>query len=203
MNKFFIPWATLTLAALTYGYSSFIAFHLTGSLLGNVNISQLEAYGGVALKHIYAGEIWRLFTAQLLHAKAIHMLYNTAALVALGLVIEPRIGPWRFFLIWLIAGGLATLFSSLFGSPPWNLGTGASQATFALAAAALASCGRPPKARLLGTAGLALIPGLVLDLISAGHLKPGHTAGLLLGLACYWLVCPLPAANSLDKGDTA
>lgn len=189
------PYTTLAISLLIFCYSSFVSLQLTGSLLGDVKITQLEIFGGVSWNHLQQGELWRFITAQFIHAKAMHMLYNTTALLFLGWIIEPRIGPWRLLTIWLLAGGIATVVSSLFGNPPWNLGTGASQAVCALAGFSLIVYFKERNKWLLVAASFALIPALGLDLITAAAPKPGHSLGVLLGIICYFLFSIKPTVK--------
>ena len=111
------------------------------------------------------------------------MLYNAVCLLLVGSLVERKIGPIRILVIWLFAGGLATYISPIGIKAPWDVGTGASQAVFALAAVALVLIFDRNVKRVLGTVlvALSLVPGLALDLMTAGYPKPGHAMALLLG----------------------
>lgn len=129
-------------------------------------------------------EIWRLATAQLFHAKQAHMALNVLTLLLLGNLLEKRVDPFWIFGLWLVAGGMATAISPVFVTPPYDVGTGASQANFALTGTALALV---PLGKVHGwpvwtLAALVLLPGFALDFWHAGYPKPGHAAGLLLGM---------------------
>ncbi|WP_137130435.1 rhomboid family intramembrane serine protease [Rhizobium sp. FY34] len=175
--------AAFFLSMLTLAYSLFVAFHVTGNPMGTVKVTQLLAYGGTSFGSLADMEIWRLATSQLVHAKQLHMLLNVAGLYFLGSLLEARIGAACLFAIWLIAGGVATAVSPLGVESPWNVGTGASQATFAFATAALVIAVTQKQARvgLLGLSAFILLPGLTLDLMAAGYPKPGHLMAMLLG----------------------
>nr|WP_321482747.1 rhomboid family intramembrane serine protease [uncultured Cohaesibacter sp.] len=171
------------LAMTTIVASVLVAYDANGSLFSTVKVAALRDYGGTTFADIKNLELWRLITAQLVHVKQGHMLYNAVCLLLVGSLVESKIGPARAFVIWLVAGGLATYVSPIGIEAPWNVGTGASQAVFALAAVALVLICHREVNRMLGgiLVALALIPGLALDLMTAGYPKPGHAVALCLG----------------------
>ncbi|WP_321362995.1 rhomboid family intramembrane serine protease [uncultured Celeribacter sp.] len=194
MKNLSVAWwrsAALLLPAVTILTSGFVGYLENGHLLQTVQITRLRSYGGVTFEDLKALELWRLAMAQLLHAKMFHMLYNALCLGLLGVLLERAIGPWRLLFLWLFAGGIATAISPILVDAPWNVGTGASQATFAFAGCAgvLAARGAISGRWTVICVAVAVIPGSVLDLMSAGYLKPGHVLGGLLGMgyaACLW-----------------
>jgi rhomboid protease GluP len=126
---------------------------------------EVRAYGGTTFDDIMNFELWRLFSSQMVHVKMPHMLYNALCLLLVGSVVERRIGSIRTVLIWLLAGGSATVVSPILIEAPWNVATGASQATFAFSGCALvfvfaSSCERLWVACLIA---LVLVPGVALD----------------------------------------
>ncbi len=161
----------------------YVAFAITGNLVGNVKIIQLEPYGGITFSHLSRLELWRLFTSQLIHAKQIHMLYNVLSLALLGIFLERYIHSFKFFLLWFVSGSIGTLVSTLFSTPPWNLGTGASQAVLGIAAFGLVLSLKSVSSSkwLVAILCFSLIPSFALDLIYAGYPKPGHITGILIG----------------------
>ena len=66
---------------------------------------------------IRAGQYWRLFTPELVHANLLHLGMNLYALHLLGRVVETYFGPTRFFVILLTSLVLSSLTSVLFNSP--------------------------------------------------------------------------------------
>lgn len=118
------------------------------------------------------------------------MLLNALCLFLIGSLVESKVGGLMTFCIWLFAGGIATLISPILTEVPWNVGTGASQATFAFAgcAAVLALFGPLNHKFVWILIAFVIIPGLVLDLISSGYPKPGHVVGFVLG-AIFGGVC--------------
>ncbi|WP_321336950.1 rhomboid family intramembrane serine protease [Breoghania sp.] len=171
------------LAMATIIASVFVAYHANGSPFGTVKVAVLRNYGGTTFADIRNFELWRLITAQIVHVKQGHMLYNAVCLLLVGSLVESKIGPARVLVIWLFAGGLATYVSPIGVEAPWNVGTGASQAVFALAAAALVLIIYREVERMRGgiLVAFALIPGLALDFMTVGYPKPGHALALCLG----------------------
>jgi rhomboid protease GluP len=174
---------SVLLAAATAAISMGVALVAKGNPLATVGVDELHRYGGVAIADLFRLEFWRLATAQLIHAKIGHMLLNVITLVLVGREVERAIGGVRLLIVWLVGGGLATLISPILVEAPWNIGTGASQATFAFAGCAavlvLGHALRPMRGWVL--VAFTLIPGLILDVVYGGYPKPGHVAGVLLG----------------------
>jgi predicted outer membrane lipoprotein len=76
------------------------------------------------------------------------------------------------------------LVGSAFIAPPWNLGTGASQAVLGIAGLGLALVFKrinTSKWLLLALA-FSIAPALALDLIHAGYPKPAHIVSMMIGL---------------------
>lgn len=111
------------------------------------------------------------------------MLLNVFCLLLVGTAVERRMGSIRLLVLWLIGGSTATLISTLFVAPPWNLGTGASQAIMAISGAGLwlAATGVDRSKFLVLPVAFTIAVALAIDLIHACYPKPGHVAGLLLG----------------------
>lgn len=191
MNRHFIPYGTIFISAATLLYSMYVAFEISGSLIGNVMIVQLEPYGGVTFSHLKNFELWRLFASQLLHAKQIHMLYNVMSIAASGFFIERQVQTFRFFLVWFVSGSIGTLVSALFVEPPWNLGTGASQAVLGLAGfgVVLVLKGVDRSRWFVMVLCFSLIPAFALDFIYAGYPKPGHLVAVLIGAVAGIICC--------------
>lgn len=196
MKITYIPYSTIFICTLTFLYSTYVAFDVTGDFFGDVKIILLEPYGGVTFSHLQRLELWRLFASQLIHAKQIHMLYNVLSLALLGLFLARYIRAVKFFLLWFFSGAIGTLVSTLFVAPPWNLGTGASQAVLGVAAFGLVLFlqGVSSSKWLLVILCFALIPAFTLDFIYAGYPKPGHIVGVLIGFAYGYLLTKKPNA---------
>jgi len=182
------PWGTLLLSTATVVLSAFVAIEISGTWMGKVRIVDLEQYG-VRFEHVQKLELWRLVTAQLVHVKQLHMVSDVFCLLWVGTAIEKHVGGIRLLLLWLIGGSLATLFSTLFVTPPWNLGTGASQAIMAIAGTGLwlAIEGVDRSRSLMWPVAFSIGLAFAIDIVHVYHPKPGHVAGLLLGLLAAML----------------
>jgi len=161
----------------------YVAFDVTGKLVGTVKIPLLEPYGGVTFAHLSKLELWRLFASQLIHVKQMHMLFNVLSLALLGLFLERHVHSLKFFLLWFVSGSAGTLISTLFATPPWNLGTGASQAALGIAAFGLVLYlrGVAPSKWFAAILCFTIIPAFALDFVYAGYPKLGHIVGFLVG----------------------
>lgn len=179
----------------------YVAFDVTGHVFGNVKIIQLEPYGGVTFSHLKNLEFWRLVASQLIHAKQIHMLYSVLCLALLGILLERHIGVVKFSLLWFVSGAVGTLVSTLFVKPPWNLGTGASQAIMGIAAFGLVLYfkGIDSTKWLLCVLCLSLVPAFALDLLYAGYPKPGHIVGALMGVVAALIYGEFPGQHRLGS----
>lgn len=175
---------SITLTVLTVVVSLGVSYFANGRIFSTVKMPTLRTYGGTTFDDMRHLEIWRLITAQFIHAKQAHMLFNALCLFLLGSLVESRVGGWRTFLVWLIAGGIATVISPILIESPWNVGTGASQATFAFAGCAtvLTLSGALKRKRAWALISLVVLPGVMLDLIYGGYPKPGHVTGFVLGM---------------------
>lgn len=178
-----IPWGTLLLGTATVAMSVHAAIEISGTWMGRVRIVQLENYG-VRPGHIRDLELWRLVTSQLVHVKPLHMLSDVFCLMWVGAAVERRVGSIRLLLLWLVGGSLATLLSTLFVTPPWNLGTGSSQAIMAIAGAGalLALTGVDRSKSLIWPVAFSIVLAFAIDLVHVYYPKPGHVAGVLLGM---------------------
>ena len=157
---------------------------MNGSIFSNVNIVQLESYGGLTLEHVKNFELWRLFASQLIHAKQMHMFYNVLSLIALGIFVESYMNSVKFFLLWFISGATGTVASTLFIAPPWNLGTGGSQAVLGIAGFSLILSFKNINSSKWFYIALAfaIVPAFTLDFIHVGYTKFGHIVSLVIGV---------------------
>ncbi len=179
-----IPFTTILLSIATVAYSFHVNHSISGSLFGKVEVTQLEPFGGIVFEHIRHREFWRLLASQLIHVKQMHMLFNVLSFAWLGSILERYVGAVRFFILWFVSGSVGTLVSTLAVKPPWNLGTGASQAVMGVAAFGVWMLWK--RVDLSGSLKLAvlfaLVPAVGLDLIFYHGLKPGHIVGFAVGL---------------------
>jgi len=197
MNPNHKPIFTLLICIITTGVSFYVAHQITGTFFGKSKIIHLADYGGLTIEGIKNVEVWRLFTSQLIHVHQKHMIYNVLSILFLGIILERKIGAKYIFAIWLLAGASGTLFSTQFGTPPWNTGTGASQAAFGFAGflAVLAIKKSDHFYLIMFTLAFALIPSLYLDIKSVGYPKPGHTLSFAIGFILAFYFYKLPPLN--------
>jgi rhomboid protease GluP len=75
----------------------------------------LLQYGANAPVLVKAGQWYRLFAANFLHANLLHVYMNGVGLLVLGSLLERLLGPWRLLLIYLgsaLAGSVASALSA-------------------------------------------------------------------------------------------
>ena len=182
MKKAF-PFVSFVLAVSTLAASFTVATVVKGSPWSVVPILELRNYGGVDNAHLENGEWWRLLTSQFVHVKPAHMLLNVIMLFLLAQCVERAAGPLRLTLLWLFSGIAGTYASIHSVPPPYDIGSGASQAIMGVAGASVVVVWRnlvyPPwlKSALLVSLGITA----ALDLVFSGRLKPGHIVGFLVG----------------------
>ena len=63
------------------------------------NEASLLAAGALAHERVFAGELWRLFTAPFLHAGWDHLIGNCIVLYILGMACEHALGAARTALV--------------------------------------------------------------------------------------------------------
>ncbi len=185
------------LTASTLVASLTISYLANRSFFGNVDMASLRSFGGTTFEDLGHLEVWRVVPAQLMHAKMPHMIINAISLFLIATLVESRAGAATTFAIWLVAGGIATAISPILISPPRNVGTGASQATFAFAGCAtiFGLFGLITRRLAWALIALVVVPGAALDLFYAGYIKPGHLAGFCLGMLCGGLYVKLQLAD--------
>jgi membrane associated rhomboid family serine protease len=84
---------------------------------------------------VAAGELWRLVTGPFVHASGLFLLINVVALLALGQIVETRLGAKRWLVVFLlgaVGGGLVSQLSGVVRTD------GASGGAYALLGAAIA-----------------------------------------------------------------
>lgn len=161
----------------------FVLCTMTGNLLYNG--------GGVGVKIVReTGEIYRIVTSMFLHADAQHLFGNMILLIALGDMLESKVGHWKFFAIYFlsgICGNLCSMFIEL-RTGEYVYSVGASGAVYGI-------CGV-----MMGAAILKDCENLYIDPIRvililgysiySGFRSPGinnvaHIGGLASGLGLY------------------
>lgn len=181
-SKAYVTW---TLLIITVGV--FILETLAG---GSQNIQVLVDFGAKTNALVQDGQWWRLITPMFLHIGIFHIFMNGFTLLYVGQLLEPMIGHWRFFVIYMLSGIVGNLASFAFGANN-VVSAGASTSLFGLFAAFLALgliFRENHFMRELGKSFLGLIViNLIMDLTMTsidiwGHIG-GAIGGLLLGYA--------------------
>lgn len=191
MKSSYKPIFTPVICVLTIAISLFVAFQISGSMFGKSRIIHLADYGGLTIEGLKNLEIWRLVTSQFIHVHQKHMLYNVLSLGFLCALIERKTGFKYVLFIWFFTGSMGTFFTTQFGTPPWNTGTGTSQAVMGFAGFGLwlyiAKYRRDYL--LLCALVFSIFPAMYLDFKTAGYPKPGHALSFVLGcsIAVYFL----------------
>lgn len=118
---------------LIVGGAEFDGAFVKGNSMGGPSAVTLCHMGGKWEPSIRAGNVWRLFTATLLHAGIMHILGNLFFLLRFGYVTEQRWGVYRWSGVYFLAGLMASLWSTDLG--PTSVSVGASGALFGLVGA--------------------------------------------------------------------
>ena len=185
-----------------FGPGSWVLFGLTAICAG-VFLAQERAggsevrevllrFGASRPAHVRDGEWWRFATALFVHIGPRHLLGNMAALLVLGPALVAALGPWRFVLVYLLAGiaGNALSYQTM---PPDVVSAGASGAILGV----LGALGGQ-RLRFSASAryrGWQVIAALLAYLAVAVGAEPGvdtmaHLGGLAAGLALGLVVPP-------------
>jgi rhomboid protease GluP len=159
------------------------------------SIKTLVALGGLQyLLTIGQGQWYRIFSGPLLHANLIHILFNGAALLLAGYVLERAAGR-LWFAAFFVVGALGGACGSLLANPYNLVSVGASGAIMGLFTAlfviSFRYTNRQDRANLQRRAIQILIPSL-LPLASAAKVKVdygAHVGGAIAGaIAAYVLL---------------
>jgi len=155
-------------------------FGLDWGLLGS---GSTRAGGSLGVAN---GEWYRLVTGGFLHAGALHLLMNMAALWFLGSSLEQALGRVRFGVVYvasLLAGSLGVMIAS-----PHQITVGASGAIFGLLGVMVAA----QRARGINIwqsgIGSLLVINLLFTFAVPSISIGGHVGGLLGGLVCGQII---------------
>ena len=180
---------TLIIAHLITGALYFYSSGLSWSdvLLFERDLQFRVSVGGQYLSKVELGEWWRLLSSVFLHANALHVAVNAVAILALGRILEPWIGPARLWAWFLVAGVCGSLASQIFGvlqSDGASAGAYGLLGAVAIIALKLRHQVRRQDQVILGPLIWAL---LVLNLVLSALIPVvdmvGHLGGLAVGLA--------------------
>ena len=192
------PIFSTVLALTTLVASGAVATAIGGAPWRRVPILALLQYGGVNNAQLAGGEWWRLLTSQLIHVSQAHMLFNVISLFIVGAAVERATSSARLASLWLVSGVAGTYASIYAVPPPYDVGSGASQAIMGVAAAAIVVLWRKREISkwLTLAVSITVAIGAALDLVFASRLKPGHVVGFFAGLIFASVFVPKDRALS-------
>lgn len=98
------PLATYAIIAI-----NLLAFILEIKTGGSQNLENLYRLGALYPQDVWAGEWWRLLSANFLHAGFLHLAMNMMGLYVIGSFVEFSLGSWRY-LISYFASGVGSMF---------------------------------------------------------------------------------------------
>lgn len=189
-----LTWWTVTLCVVLW-------FVVAGGARGRSPWA-LSAYDALVLDsgRVLAGEVWRLVTALLVHARegALHLVMNMLFLFLFGREVEARLGTPRYAALLLAAGLAGTVLLTILGALSGEAirALGASGAVFGVMAwLAVKDPRRPIHVFGLVPVPLALLVGVLmlggdaLQLASHGvgaRSALGHLAGAAVGALVAW-----------------
>jgi rhomboid protease GluP len=158
---------------------------------GNKQFSWIEQ-GGLFAPLVLSGQWWRIVSANFLHMGVLHLGMNMFALLYLGKFVEYRLGSFRYFIAYALAGlgsmAMVTYIDANFFAASPHVTVGASGAIMGMLGtmgaihlsgwrqAKAASAGRQFQAVLFSVAFQ-----LVFDLTNGHTSIVGHFSGLLVG----------------------
>jgi len=110
-----------------------VAIYVFGSLTGN---GLLYEWGAMQTRAVMHGQVWRLVTAQYLHAGVGHLLINMLVLYFLGRPLERMWSVRKFLTIYTLCGLAGNVFYMILGArgviAPWMPAVGASGCIYGL-----------------------------------------------------------------------
>jgi rhomboid protease GluP len=156
------------------------------------------------------GELWRLFTATVLHGGLMHLALNMLGLWAPGRQLVRQIGHGQFLFVYL-ASALCGSAASLHFSAQASVSVGASGAVFGVLGALVASSWKYRKElpamnhkQVWSGPGLFMVYALVQGFGSARVDNAAHVGGLLCGVALgLLLVTRFDARRSAERPSQA
>lgn len=181
-----VPFATYMLMALLLVlFASELIYQY--STTGEFTISprtMIQFGGDLPYRITENGEIWRMFTAPLLHASPYHIGFNLLVLFWAGGILE-RIAGWKSMLGVFALAALAGEVLSIAFLDPEIVGVGASGGNTGLIAAVLVIVTRLPLEQTIqlrmGAVAL-LIPALLPVLVDGGNVNVfAHIGGAIMG----------------------
>jgi len=185
----FPPFAT---ARATFALTALLIIIFIGELIYQhgftIDERTMVVFGGdLPYRVTENGEVWRMFTAPLLHASVFHIGFNALTLLWAGSVVE-RIAGWKWMLGTFALAALAGEAASITLLDPEIVGVGASGGITGLIACGLVAAGRLPMEhaiRLRYWGWQILIPALLPAFLGgSGNVNfAAHIGGAIVGAA--------------------
>jgi membrane associated rhomboid family serine protease len=154
-----------------------------GALIGG---AKLVSPGSVETVGVAHGQWYRVITAAFLHAGPIHLGFNMFALWQAGLLLEGKLGRFRFGLVFAVSV-LGGAFGALLLSPN-GFTVGASGGIFGLFGALFVAERKGLFGRRGTSFGLLIVINLVLTVAIPGISVGGHLGGLAAGTLVSWVM---------------
>jgi rhomboid protease GluP len=177
----------------------FIFMLFSGVSIMNPTTLSLLRWGANFRPYTLDGQPWRLFTNVFLHVGILHLLFNMYALLFIGVLLERRLGSWRFGIAYIITG-LSASVASLYWHP-MTVSAGASGAIFGMYGVFLAMLTtnlieKTQRKPLLTS--IALFVGYnLLNGVNGAIDSAAHIGGLVSGLILGYAFCP----GMMNTGD--
>lgn len=169
-----------------------VAFVLT-LVLGGFTTENLVRLGGLVPSYVITNhEYLRMVATMFLHGGFAHFLMNMLALYYLGNALEDSIGPWKFGLLYALAG-LASSFAVILLSPANQLTVGASGAIYGIMGGLLMITFLRPHwftPQSVRSIRMMMIINLGITIVIPNISVAGHIGGLVMGIALIWLLLP-------------
>lgn len=182
--------------------ANLLMFGLQLSQGGSDNPYSLYRLGAVIPEAVFAGEWWRIISANFMHINLTHLLMNMVGLYWLGRFVESSLGTSRFLIVYAISGiGCMLTVASLAvltDAPPIVFigASGAIMGLLGVMGAVLLRGWRREKARIAGRElrwiGVLVIFQIIFDLLNPEVSLIGHLSGLIFGFTtgCFLAVTP-------------
>lgn len=152
---------------------------------GSENTANLIRFGAMAKPLFYEGGWWRAITASFIHIGLFHILFNMYFLYSIGPVFERLYGPYKFLVIYILAGAMGNLFTYAFGNIN-AISAGASTSLYGIFGLAIGLMINYKDDAILSSFGASFMSIIVINviysLISPNVGIMGHLGGFLGGI---------------------
>lgn len=175
-----------------------LMFGLQLSQGGSDNSDSLYRLGAVIPEAVFAGEWWRLISANFMHINLTHLLMNMVGLYWLGRFVEAALGRLKFALVYAVSGIgsmlTVTSLAILVNAPPIAFigASGAIMGLLGVTGAIFLRGWRREKARIAGKElrWIAILVAfqIIFDLMNPEVSLVGHLSGLGFGFIAGYLL---------------